>query len=83
MNPELLKILRCPETGQTLALAPVDVVQRINRHIQEGSCKNQCGIQITEPIETALIRTDGGMLYPIRNNIPVLLPDEGIPCQDL
>lgn len=82
MHPDLLKILRCPETRQPLAFATEETLQRINTLIQSGSCLNRAGVPVTEKVEGALIREDGQQLYPIRNAIPVLLPDEGIFCQN-
>jgi uncharacterized protein len=80
MNPDLLSILCCPQTHQALSPADPEQIGRINRLIESNSCKNQAGDVITSILESALIRQDGQMLYPIRNDIPVLLPDEGISC---
>ena len=34
--------------------------------------------QITEPLEEALVREDGAILYPVRDGIPVMLIGESI-----
>lgn len=62
---DLLPILRCPETRQTLAVASAGLLARVN----EGR---------PEPIAAGLVRADGKVLYPIRENLAVLLVEEAI-----
>jgi uncharacterized protein YbaR (Trm112 family) len=33
------------------------------------------------PLEAALVREDGAVVYPIREGLPVLLPEEAIPVE--
>jgi uncharacterized protein YbaR (Trm112 family) len=77
--PDLLKILVCPETHQPLAPADAAVIESLNRRIPAGQVTNRAGHKVTEPVEGGLIREDGKLLYPIRNNLPIMLIDEGIP----
>jgi uncharacterized protein YbaR (Trm112 family) len=79
MDPELLKILCCPETRQALTEATPDVVARVNERIAAGKLVTQSGQPVRQPIEGGLVRADGKALYPIRRNLPVLLIDEAIP----
>ncbi len=78
MTPELLQILRCPETRQTLAVAESAVVDRINMHVADGQLRNRAGQPVTAKLEGGLVRADGKALYPVRRNVPVLLVDEAI-----
>jgi uncharacterized protein YbaR (Trm112 family) len=79
IDPDLLKILCCPETHQELRLAEPPVIESLNEQIAAGALANRAGQPVKEKIEGGLIRTDGKLLYPIRRNIPVMLVDEGIP----
>jgi uncharacterized protein YbaR (Trm112 family) len=79
IDPDLLKIMCCPETHQDLRLAGPAVVDKLNERIAAGALKNRAGQPVRERIESGLIRSDGKFLYPIRRNIPVMLVDEGIP----
>jgi uncharacterized protein YbaR (Trm112 family) len=76
---ELLQILRCPETRQTLTIAGADVIERLNGAVTSGGLKTRGGKPITEKIDGGLIREDRKFLYPIRGKIPVMLIDEAIP----
>ena len=78
IDKELLEILACPETHQPLAEAAGDVVAALNTRIAAGEVKNVGGEAVTEALEGGLVREDGGILYPIRDGIPVLLVHEGI-----
>ena len=82
IDKDLLSILACPDTHQPLALASADQVQRVNERIAAGEQKNVSGVEVSEAIEGGLLREDGRILYPIRQGIPVLLREEGLPQAD-
>jgi uncharacterized protein len=75
----LLKILCCPETHQELKLAPPLVLDKLNAEIAARHLQNRKGHFLRDNIDAGLIRADGRYLYPIRENIPVLLVDEAVP----
>ena len=79
IDPDLLKILACPETHQPLSEADAELVERVNARIAAGDCRNAGGGKVEDPIEGGLVREDGKIVYPVRESIPVLLVDEGIP----
>jgi len=79
IDKELLNILCCPETKQLVALAGDDVVGKINDGIKAGTAANRGGASIKDPIDGGLLREDGKFLYPIREDIPIMLIDEAIP----
>ena len=79
VDPELLKILCCPETHQPLVEAEPTLVDQVNRAIQSGAAKNRAGQSVAEAIEGGLVREDGRLLYPIRGRLPILLIDEALP----
>ena len=79
LDPELLEILVCPETKQPIRLADPAVVQKLNVAIAEGSVSNKGGEPVSEKIEEGLTREDDLCLYPIRDDIPIMLIDSAIP----
>ena len=83
IDKELLDILRCPETRQTLTLADAEFVADLNRRIAEGTLTNRGGEQVDAPIDGALIREDGEVAYVIRDEIPEMLVDAAILLKDL
>ncbi|MCF7800434.1 MAG: hypothetical protein K9N34_00305 [Candidatus Marinimicrobia bacterium] len=78
INETLLEILRCPESMQTLSIAETALIDKVNERIKTGSQKNVGGEVVETPLTAGLVREDGKILYPIRDDIPVLLIDEGI-----
>lgn len=76
---DLLEILCCPETKQEVALADAALVEKINTAISAGGVKNRAGQPVAERIEEGLLRKDGAFLYPVRDEIPVMLVDEALP----
>lgn len=79
IDTELLKILCCPETHQELRVADAALVDQINQKIAAGGLNNRAGQPVTRNIDGGLLRKDGRYLYPIRQDIPVMLVDEAIP----
>jgi len=79
IDPELLQILRCPETHQTLAAADSGLIAALNDSIAAGRLRTRAGQPVTEKLDSGLVRNDGRFIYPVRRNIPVLLIDEAIP----
>jgi uncharacterized protein YbaR (Trm112 family) len=78
IRPELLEILCCPETRQPLRMADSVLLENLNQQIADGTLRNLQGKPVTEKLDAALIRTDGKCVYPIRQNIPLLLAGEAI-----
>jgi uncharacterized protein YbaR (Trm112 family) len=79
IDSELLKILCCPETHQEVRLAEPALIEKLNRQITSGELRNRAGKPINEKLDGGFVRADGKFLYPIRQNIPVMLIDEAIP----
>lgn len=83
LDKDLLAILCCPETKQALVLADDLVVQKVNGAIERGALKNKAQKPVTEKVDGGLIRSDNKILYPVREDIPVMLIDEGIPLEQI
>jgi uncharacterized protein YbaR (Trm112 family) len=79
IDPKLLEILCCPETKQDVALAPDALVAELNARAEAGTLVNKAGQPVREKMEAGLLRADGKALYPIREDIPVMLVEEAIP----
>ncbi len=79
IDAELLKILVCPENKTPVRLASSDLVGEINQKIENGACTNRGGEAVTDRIDGGLVREDDAYLYPIRDDIPIMLIDEAIP----
>jgi uncharacterized protein YbaR (Trm112 family) len=78
LDPELLALLVCPETHQDLLEAGPEEVARFNEAIRRGSLRTVTGREIDQPVDGALVRADGVVAYPIRDDIPVMLVAEGM-----
>ena len=83
LDKDLLAILCCPETKQAVVLADETLIQKMNGAIERGTLKNKAEKPITEKLDGGLIRSDNQILYPIREDIPVMLIDEGIPLAQI
>ncbi len=83
LDKDLLAILCCPETKQAVVLADELLIQKVNGAIDRGQLKNKGQKPVTEKLDGGLIRSDNKILYPVREDIPVMLIDEGIPLDQV
>ena len=79
---ELLAILCCPETKQEVSLLDSQTVDHLNAEIEKGALQNKGGHPVKEKLEGGLIRKDRRVVYPIRDQIPIMLIEEGIVLTD-
>jgi uncharacterized protein YbaR (Trm112 family) len=79
VDQALLDILVCPESKQPVRQADADTLARLNAAIARGGVMNRGGQPVTEPVLEGLVREDGLLLYPVRDDIPIMLIDEAIP----
>ncbi len=83
IDKEFLDLLVCPVDRTPLRLADDVLLGRLNEAIQAGRVRNRIGQPVERPIEGGLVREDNALLYPIIDEIPVLLADEAIPLDQL
>ena len=83
VDPELLKILVCPEDKTPVTEAEEALVSKANAAIDAKTLKNRAGNVIETKIDGALVREDRKYMYPIRDDIPIMLIDEAIPLDQL
>lgn len=79
---ELLDILCCPETKQDLELIQGASITKINEAIGAARVTSRGGETVKEKIDCGLLRADRAYLYPIREDIPIMLIDEAIPWDE-
>ena len=75
---DLLAILCCPETKQDIRLLEPNSVEKLNQRIAKGELKTKGGESVSEKIDGGLLRKDETIVYPIRDQIPIMLIEEGI-----
>jgi uncharacterized protein YbaR (Trm112 family) len=83
VDKDLLAILCCPDTKLDVSLADDALISRMNDAVSRGVLKNKAQKPVTELLDGGLIRADRKILYPIREDIPVMLIEEGIPLDQL
>jgi uncharacterized protein YbaR (Trm112 family) len=83
VDKDLLAILCCPETKLDVSLADDALITKVNEAVSRGALKNKAQKPVTELLDGGLIRSDKKILYPIREDIPVMLIEEGIPLDQV
>ncbi len=83
VDKELLDMLCCPETKEDVFLADPALIVALNERVAGGQVKNRGGETVAEKLDSGLVRADKKFLYPIREDIPIMLIDEAIPLEGL
>ncbi|HEX4000709.1 MAG TPA: hypothetical protein VHX65_19325 [Pirellulales bacterium] len=78
LSRDFLSMVRCPEDRSALTLADEPLVDEMNRAIADGRLKNRAGNTVRRSVDGGLVREDRSVVYPIVDQIPILLLDEGI-----
>jgi uncharacterized protein YbaR (Trm112 family) len=78
LSDEIIKILCCPKTKLPLKLLDQSAIDKINKEIENGELKYFTGDTVHDKIDGGFLRIDGKLLFPIKNEIPVLIMDEAI-----
>jgi uncharacterized protein YbaR (Trm112 family) len=75
-SPELLAILRDPETKGPLRLATDGELARLREAVAAGRAARADGKDIPDEIEAAFLAQEGAVAYVVIDGIPVLLVEE-------
>ena len=78
MDPNLLNIICCPVTREKLSTATPKQLALINAEIANSTLKKLDGSIAEKPQSKALINATKTLLYPIEEDIPILLENEAI-----
>ena len=79
MRPEIIAILRCPQTGEELKLFLIKDYkseQNNNSENELNLIKKHC---LSNQLSKVLYNTSLTFLYPVINDIPMLDPSKAIP----
>ena len=82
LDKELLDILACPETKEPVHLADQSVIEALNARIEQGEVRNRGGKRVEKKIDAGLVRADGAYLYPVEDDIPIMLVEEAIALRE-
>lgn len=84
IDQELLNILADPETKEEVELVDSGLIEKINLLIEKGDCRNRGGQNVAQKIDGGLIpKQSRKVLYPIRDDIPIMLIEEAIPLEGI
>lgn len=78
MDKRLLDILCDPVSKTPLRMLGAGELEALNRAVSAGTLDTVAGARVAAPLQAGLITVDGKVVYRIEDDIPVMLPDEGI-----
>ena len=78
VNGKLLEILCCPVSKTPLTVLGRQKLDKLNAAIESGDALFVGGEKVTATLQEGLITEDGKVIYPVQEDIPILLEEKGI-----
>jgi uncharacterized protein YbaR (Trm112 family) len=78
IDGKLLEILCCPVSKTPLTRMPASRLKMLNDAISAGTVQYVRGEAVEDPLREALITEDSKVIYPVIDDIPILLEERGI-----
>ena len=83
VDRKLLELLVCPITKQPVRPLDEERLAKVNALVEKGELRYRDGSKVEQPLAEALITANGGSLYRVDDNIPVMLEEQSIPCSQV
>jgi uncharacterized protein YbaR (Trm112 family) len=83
LSEEFVRLMCCPEDRTPLTQADAALIACLNESIRAGRLKNRGGLPVSDRLDGALVREDQAIAYPIVQDLPILVVDEGIPLEQI
>ena len=78
VDGKLLEILCCPVSKTPLIVLAQEKLNKLNKAIKTGDALYIGGEKVSESLQEGLITQDGKVIYPVQDDIPILLEEKGI-----
>ena len=78
VDGKLLEILCCPVSKTPLTVLDPDKLDKLNVAIVKGEVLYVDGGKVEKTLQEALVTEDDKLIYPVQDDIPVLLEEMGI-----
>lgn len=78
IDGKLLEILCCPVSKTPLTRLTGSRLKKLNRAIADGEALYVSGKTVESELREALITEDSRVIYPVIDDIPILLEEKGI-----
>ncbi len=78
VDGKLLEILCCPLSKTPLMRLTSARLEKLNAAIRAGDVQTVRGEVVEQVLKEALITEDAKVIYPVIDNIPILLEENGI-----
>ena len=78
IDGKLLEILCCPVSKTPLERLTGSRLRKLNEAVRQGEVETVDGNVVETALKEALITQDSKVIYPVVDNIPILLEEQGI-----
>lgn len=78
MDKKLLDILCCPVTKLPVLPLGRDQLKALNERIRAGEVRYMDDSPVAVPLKEALVTENGERIYPVEDDIPIMLEDRAI-----